>query len=334
MHCHIFAIQPDRIGRLAVMALLAAAGAGKAGGDTAAAPLAVTLRGGARITAPVLKQDAQTLVLDLGFEVLAIPAAAILETREAGRDASAAPDAARAFYHAGRPDTASITEAAARFAPAVVVVRTPRGLGSGFFVDRRGYLITNFHVIRGERQAVVTRFVREQQVLRRIVHQDVRIVAVDAFHDLAVLRIAETDDDAPITPVTLAPGDENILGEAVFVIGNPLGLERSVTQGVVSQTARNFNGVLFLQTDAPVNPGNSGGPLFNAHGQVIGIINMQIPIMQGLNFAIPVRQARFLLDHLDDYAFDETNAESGFLYLAPPRRAADRTNQQPPENPP
>ncbi len=163
--------------------------------------------------------------------------------------------------------------------------------------------------------------------------QEVEIVAVDAFHDLAVLRVVEIAADAPITPAVLAPHDRSRPGEAVFVIGNPLGLERSVTQGVISQTARNFNGMLFLQTDAPVNPGNSGGPLFNARGQVIGIINMQVPVRQGLNFAIPVRHARFLLEHLDDYAFDETNSESGFLYLDPPRRAVRQSPSPIPEDP-
>ena len=137
----------------------------------------------------------------------------------------------------------------------------------------------------------------------------------------------------PITPVVLAPHDRNRPGEAVFVIGNPLGLERSVTQGVISRAARNFNGLLLLQTDAPVNPGNSGGPLFNAQGQVIGIINMQIPTRQGLNFAIPVRHARFLLEHLEDYVFDETNAESGFLYLDPPRRAVNKPQPDHTEEP-
>ncbi len=295
--------------------------------------VSITLRGGAVVTAPVLKQDEQAVFLDLGHEVLAVPANAILESRAAGGDAAPAASGAEAFYLAGAADAATIAEAAAQFAPSVAVVRTPRGLGSGFFVNRRGYLLTNFHVIRGERRAAVTRFVRDRQVLRRIVHQDVRIVAVDAFHDLAVLRVAEIETDAPITPAVLAPHDRCRPGEAVFVIGNPLGLERSVTQGVISQTARNFNGLLFLQTDAPVNPGNSGGPLFNARGQVIGVINMQIPVRQGLNFAIPVRHARFLLDHLDDYAFDENNSESGFLYLDPPRRASRQCQSSTPEEP-
>ncbi|MGI6087118.1 MAG: S1C family serine protease [Kiritimatiellia bacterium] len=242
-------------------------------------------------------------------------------------------DTPMTLFHTGATDAASISEAAELFVPAVAVVRTPRGLGSGFFVNRRGYLITNFHVIRGERHAVVIRFVWDRQIPRRIVHQDVEIVAVDAFHDLAVLRVGKIEADAPITPVVLAPHDRNRPGEAVFVIGNPLGLERSVTQGVISRAARNFNGLLLLQTDAPVNPGNSGGPLFNAQGQVIGIINMQIPTRQGLNFAIPVRHARFLLEHLEDYVFDETNAESGFLYLDPPRRAVNKPQPDHTEEP-
>lgn len=321
MGFHVFALSNVRNKLASGLGLLALAAGAAAGPSQRVA--SITLRGGAVITAPVIKQDDQALFLDLGYNVLAVPANAILESRAAGADEASDAGGPAAFFHAGATDAASITEAAALFAPAVAVVRTPRGLGSGFFVNRQGYLLTNFHVIRGERRAVVTRFVRDRQILRRIVHQDVAIVAVDAFHDLAVLRIGGIAADAPVTPAVLAPHDRSQPGEAVFVIGNPLGLERSVTQGVISQTARNINGLLFLQTDAPVNPGNSGGPLFNARGQVIGIINMQIPIRQGLNFAIPVRHARFLLEHLDDYAFDESNAESGFLYLDPPRRAAN-----------
>ncbi|UCH95831.1 MAG: trypsin-like peptidase domain-containing protein, partial [Candidatus Aminicenantes bacterium] len=114
------------------------------------------------------------------------------------------------------------------------------------------------------------------------------------------------------------PGEIPRVGEKIFVIGNPLGLERSVTEGVISHTARNFGGKLYLQIDASVNPGNSGGPLFNSSGQVIGVINMGIRSMQGLNFAIPIRHVKYILDHIDAFAYNETNPLSGYVYSIPP----------------
>ena len=91
-----------------------------------------------------------------------------------------------------------------------------------------------------------------------------------------------------------------------------------MTEGILSHTGRLFAGSLYLQIDASVNPGNSGGPLFNGRGQVIGVVNMGVPVMQGLNFAIPVRHVAFLLDHIEAYAYDASNSESGFVYVAAP----------------
>ena len=149
-----------------------------------------------------------------------------------------------------------------------------------------------------------------------MIHKQIRIVALDAFHDLAVLQI-EDKHETPFPKVVLSL-DEPVYGESIFVIGNPAGLERTVTEGILSHTGRLFEGSLYLQLDASVNPGNSGGPLFNGHGQVIGVVNMGSRIMQGLNFAIPVRHVAFLLDHIEAYAYDTSNSESGFVYVSAP----------------
>jgi serine protease Do len=95
---------------------------------------------------------------------------------------------------------------------------------------------------------------------------------------------------------------------------------QSAIHWVLSQSERSFNGHLYLQIDAPVNPGNSGGPLFNGRGQVIGVINMGVTGMEGLNFAIPVRDVKYMLDHLTGFAFDQSNPESGYVYPEPPPR--------------
>jgi serine protease Do len=286
----------------------------------------VVLKGGSTIQAPILKQTDDSTVLDLGYDVIRIPHNQILETRENTAVEGTVPSVSNRLYTIQMPERITTAEAAKLYAPAVVVVKSAAGLGSGFFINKEGYLITNFHVIAGEKKISVTQFLQEGQILRRVVYKEVEIVATAPFHDLAVLRLI--DPDADITPVVFAPEERLGIGETVFAIGNPLGLERTVTEGVLSQTHRNFGGILYLQVDAPVNPGNSGGPLFNARGQVIGIINMGVPTMEGLNFAIPARHATYILDHIDAYAFDASNPESGYVYPDAPRRPGAFTAEQ------
>ncbi|MDF7807785.1 trypsin-like peptidase domain-containing protein [Pontiellaceae bacterium B12219] len=290
----------------------------------------VVLKGGAKIQAPILKQADDATVLDLGFDVVRIPNDEILATYNdsaAEEEAAAETDGLYTVQVPGRITTA---EAAKLYAPAVVLVKTAAGLGSGFFINDEGYLITNFHVIAGEKKISVTQFLLEKTVLRRVVHKNVEIVATAPFHDLVVLKVNNFETE--ITPVIFAPQEDLNIGEPVFAIGNPLGLERTVTEGVLSQTHRNFGGILYLQVDAPVNPGNSGGPLFNSRGQVIGIINMGVPSMEGLNFAIPARHAKYILDHIDAFAYDATNPESGFVYPDAPRKPGKFSSQQKEEN--
>lgn len=286
----------------------------------------VILKGGAKIQAPILKKADDSTVLDLGFDVLRVPNSEILVTYEDEAVEGTVPEDTEGLYSMQVPNRISTAEAAKIYAPSVVLVKTAAGLGSGFFINKEGYLITNFHVIAGEKKISVTQFLKENQILRRVVHKDVEIVATAPFHDLVVLKLNNFETE--ITPVIFAPKEELAFGEAVFAIGNPLGLERTVTEGVLSQTHRNFGGILYLQVDAAVNPGNSGGPLFNARGQVIGIINMGVPSMEGLNFAIPARHAKYIVDHIDAFAYDATNAESGFVYPDAPRRPGKFSSEQ------
>src|SRR5207247_3952067 len=94
------------------------------------------------------------------------------------------------------------------------------------------------------------------------------------------------------------------VGELVFSIGSPLGLERTVTEGIVSTKTREFQGSLYLQTTAQINPGNSGGPLFNMRGEVIGVTNMKLAFGEGVGFAIPVDAVKYFLNHRDSFACD------------------------------
>ncbi len=286
----------------------------------------VVLKGGARVQAPILKEANDALVLDLGYDVLRIPSSEVLATYDDPEVEGTVPVDTNRLYSVQSPNRITTSEAAKLYGPSVVLVKTAAGLGSGFFINKAGYLITNFHVIAGEKKISVTQFLQENKILRRVVHKEVEIVAAAPFHDLAILKLK--DFDTEITSVIFAPEENLSVGETVFAIGNPLGLERTVTEGVLSQTHRNFGGVLYLQVDAPVNPGNSGGPLFNARGQVIGIINMGVPSMEGLNFAIPARHPKYILDHIDAFAYDATNPESGFVYPDPPRRPGKFSSDQ------
>ena len=281
------------------------------------------------ISAPVIKESADHVYVDLGFNVLKIPRTSIAGIDTSPPSGPPTPsagfsvEAGNGLYALGNPRVHSTVEGVHAFGPAVVVVKSPAGLGSGFIVHEDGYLITNFHVIEGQKHLTVTQFVQEGAELKRVIHEEIRIVALDAFHDLAVLQI-EGGHETPFPTVVLSL-DEPVYGESVFVIGNPAGLERTVTEGILSHTGRLFEGSLYLQIDASVNPGNSGGPLFNGHGQVIGVVNMGSRIMQGLNFAIPARHVTFLLDHIESYAYDTSNSESGFIYVsAPPNPSKQR----------
>lgn len=280
------------------------------------------------INGKILKKTDQLVIIDLGYDVLRIPATEISEITDELQIQTQAQtqtqvqtgqaEQKNSLYTAGPLKKVTTAEGAQDFGESVVVVRSPGGLGSGFIINRQGYIITNFHVVQGQKHINITRFQKSNQELKRIVYKNIRIVALDPFHDLAVLKL-EDDLDQLSQPMVLSPDDRVEVGEKVFVIGNPLGLERSVTEGVVSHTGRNFAGKVFLQVDAAINPGNSGGPLFNNRGQVIGVVNMGARFMQGLNFAIPINHVKFLLDHIDSFAYNESNPLSGYVYPFPPR---------------
>lgn len=213
----------------------------------------------------------------------------------------------------------SVREWVNQLGEAVVQVRAPSGLGSGFFINEEGYLITNFHVIEGETQISVEVYHQRNGQLERKTYKQVRIVAMNKFEDLALLKI----EDAGVPQfawVPLGDADSLAVGERVFAIGSPLGLERTVTEGIISTKTRQMQGGLYLQTTAQINPGNSGGPLFSLRGEVVGVTNMKINLGEGLGFAIPVEQVRYFLTHRDAYAYDNENPSSAYRYLEPPRR--------------
>lgn len=282
----------------------------------------ITLRGGQTISADVIREFDDRVIVDLGFDLLAIPRdeiQRIASEQRADPQATAVRNAEDLFSTAILP-TDSVKKLADRFGDAVVLVSSPTGTGSGFFIDRDGHLITNFHVIEGETKIAVVVQRNENGQFSRERIEDVEIVATNPFLDLALLK-AKLPQGTELPITYLASRGEVREGDEVFAIGNPLGLERSVSEGIVSRRNRVSEGLVFIQTTTQINPGNSGGPLFNNRGEVIGVTNMKIMGGEGLGFAIPVRYVIDFLKNRDAFSYDSTSSDAGFRYLQPPKRS-------------
>jgi serine protease Do len=170
------------------------------------------------------------------------------------------------------------------------------GLGSGVIFDQRGLVLTNFHVIKGADEITVK--LSDKREYRG------QILGIDPKTDLAVIRF---QPDHELTVATLGNSETLRVGEWAIAIGNPFGLDQTVTVGVISATGRSDVGVAtyenFIQTDASINPGNSGGPLLNLKGDVIGIntaIFSQSGGSVGIGFAIPINMVKRVVDQLVD----------------------------------
>ncbi|MBI4140526.1 trypsin-like peptidase domain-containing protein [Candidatus Woesearchaeota archaeon] len=158
---------------------------------------------------------------------------------------------------------------------AVVTIKTDKGIGSGVIINPKGYIVTNYHVLDGATQAGLKTYDQRTYAIK--------VIGTEKNSDIAVLKIEPT-----LTLKALSFEITNIhIGDNVIAVGNPAGLEFSVTEGIISATDRKGNnGVTYLQTDVPINPGNSGGPLVNIHGKIVGINTMKRNDMEGLGFAI------------------------------------------------
>lgn len=182
---------------------------------------------------------------------------------------------------------------AKRVSPSVVVIqgKTDSGdvLGSGFIVSKDGKIATNLHVIRDMRTASV-------QLANGDIFDSVSVLATDERRDLAVLKIAGSD----LPVLELGDSDALAVGESLVIVGSPRGLEGTVTAGILSSVRDSGDGFTVLQTDAAVNPGNSGGPLANNKGQAIGVVSFKLRSAEGLTFAVPINYVRGLLGDLHD----------------------------------
>lgn len=210
-----------------------------------------------------------------------------------------------------KSEALSATEAYNKVAPAAVVVSTKsvtqgyfmhtqevEGIGSGFIINEEGYILTNYHVIQGAQEISVT--------LSNDVTTTAQVVNYDENQDVAMIKI--TDENVEI-PATVELGDSDALqpGEEVIAIGTPLSTELSstVTKGIISATSRSVaveSGVTMnlIQTDAAINAGNSGGPLVNTKGEVVGINSSKISgeAVEGIGFSIPINDIKDKIESL------------------------------------
>ena len=308
----------------------------------------IQLKDKAEVIGTVLADKRDQVAVDIGYTILVIPKNQIVRIiknsaqpaadsptfkpvpeLESKPDAMPVPDNRPGFYSGSARGlaTKTVRELVNQLGEAVVQVRTPSGLGSGFIINEDGFLMTNFHVIEGETEISVEVYHQTGGELERKSYKQVRIIAINKFGDMALLKIE--DKDAPkFKYVLLGSADALSVGEGVFAVGSPLGLERTVTEGILSTKTRQMAGELYLQTTTQINPGNSGGPLFNLRGEVVGITNMKITFGEGLGFAIPVESVKYFLDHREAFAYSTDNPSNAYRYLEPPSRTAKASSPE------
>jgi S1-C subfamily serine protease len=202
-----------------------------------------------------------------------------------------------AVYRKALPSVVNITSTAVAFNFFNQPV-PQQGQGSGFILDPQGHILTNLHVIDNAQRVEVTLYDKHKY--------KATVVGVDRQHDLALLSISAPN----LSPATLADSTSLVVGQRVYAIGNPFGLSGTMTRGIISaiRSIGVQNGSPIedaIQTDAAVNPGNSGGPLLNAHGEVIGITTLIASNgsdqSAGIGFAIPINTAKAVLDDFARY---------------------------------
>ncbi len=195
------------------------------------------------------------------------------------------------------------------------------GTGTGFIISDDGYIVTNAHVIYDESEYNAGEAVSVSIMFSDETQHDAKIIAYDTETDIAVLKVDETG----LKPAVLGNSDDLRVGELVIAVGNPLGFDLfgSVTHGIISALNRkidiNEKSMTLIQTDAPINSGNSGGPLLNSCGQVIGINSAKISSnyssgsasVEGLGFAIPITEAKDIIDDLINYNYVKGRPQMG-----------------------
>ncbi|MBN1256876.1 MAG: VCBS repeat-containing protein [Planctomycetes bacterium] len=289
------------------------------------APKAVVVESldGSTIEGDLLKEDQSNIYLYAGGGVITIPQQQVKKITTSEGSNRIEDIQKSKLYQTAKLPVRSVQTMVEELGSAVVTVKTPVGLGTGFFINPDGYLVTNNHVVAGERSITVTMYPKEGNGYGKKTFKKVRIIALNDDIDLALLKIEEPIE-LPYEQLYFGDSTKVKVGDKCFSIGNPMGLERSTSEGKISKEARNFAGRLFIQTTAPIAPGNSGGPFFNECGEIVGVVNMGYMILDGLGFAIPSKYVMEFLDNVESFAYDEDNPNSGTQYMEPPITSIDK----------
>lgn len=288
----------------------------------------ITLKNNQVIKGPIIKDNPEKVFVDLGYSILEIPRTEITSIKKddelkkeaiaANNDNNVKKVGIYTISESQKPEM-TVETAVKSVQDAVVLVKSPVGLGSGFFINEEGFLLTNSHVIQGQTKISITLYIKKEDRIETVVINKVKIIAVNSYRDLALLQIEREDSikTLKINYVPFANFSTINNGQSVFAVGNPLGLKRTVSQGIISTTNRNLEGQtqLYIQTDTPINPGNSGGPLFNKKGEVIGVNTLGVPYANSLGFAIPCKYVIDFLQNYDSFAYDKNNPNNGYHYF-------------------
>jgi len=305
----------------------------------------IELRGGGEMVGRLAKRTPDALFLDIGPEILRLTQEQIRRVstldearqnllnnpellgqifdQESQNEFSGLPAFSRLE---GGEELQSQTEILEDAKRSVVLISNPRGAGSGFILDEKGRVITNHHVIRNEKYHDVTIFQKSEE--GQWVKHKFKQVEVEAFswlYDIAILQLdleAVEEEGVELLPLPVSEPRQLEVGDPVFAIGNPGGLgrmlEHTVSEGIVSSLTRNVNDVLYVQTTAAVNPGNSGGPLVNDRGEVVGLVTLKSSFQEGIGFALPSSLIWHFIHHSEAFAFGDQAPNKGIRYLTPP----------------
>ena len=244
-------------------------------------------------TRPSFSIDVLALVGIVGALVLAGGTTAAGQVPSPGQRSAACPDSLPALYAQVSPAVVSIT--AISINPYDADHRIERVMGSGVIIDPSGLILSNSHVVFGRQVITVT--------LDGGTSLPAKVIGADPVFDIAILRIP-TPSKGSLPAVTLGNSAELLVGEEVYAIGNPLGLEQTLTRGVVSAINQTMPGAAWslmeplIQTDAAINPGNSGGPLIDPCGMVVGITTAILPGAQNIGFAVPANLIKDVIPQL------------------------------------
>jgi len=288
---------------------------------TAVSPDAIEsldLGNGCKLQGRVLRSTEQLIFLDVGYDVLKVPMAAVVRREAADGGKTGGLVREKLWSRAELPER-SVAEGSKLMGEAVVKIEAAGGQGSGFVTHADGWIVTNFHVVEREVEVDVVVYPVGKNGFEPRTVRKCKVAAINPAMDLAIVKM-EAPADLRLKSVFLGDSDGMQVGDTVYAIGAPIGLDRTVSSGIISVTNRTFEGRCHFQITTPINPGNSGGPLFNLRGEVVGVNSAGYRGFQGLNFAIPAKYVIDFLQNRDAFALDTTRSENGVHYLPAPKK--------------